>query len=380
VRSNIIGFNQNLLRVSIDSLFHPLNINNTNGIAIDEQSNPSDSYTSENTNYGGFVSVLAPLGPRLNLTFGARIENNIQRLNSFTLTNDPVNVYLPKLMVLPSASITFNLIENIVLRAAYGRTTNRPEFRELAPFGFYDFNYNVVKKGNSSIVNSTIDNFDIRWEWYPSASELVNFGVFYKVFDKPIETTFVPGGGSGGIKTFTFANAASAYSFGLEAEMRKSLKNLTSSKFLDRLSLMFNGSLIRSQVKLGSAGISQKYESRPLFGQSPYIVNAGLHFSDPITQFHFTVLYNLIGRRIYIVGFEDYPDIYEMPRNLVDLTITKNFGKHIELKFGVSNLLGAPALLLQDGNQDGIFDRINDQRIQYNEVPRNYTFGFTYSF
>ncbi|MBK9290527.1 MAG: TonB-dependent receptor [Bacteroidetes bacterium] len=380
VRSSITNFNQNLLRVSIDSLFHPQNINNTNGIAIDEQSNPSDSYTSDNTNYGGFISVLAPLGPRLNLTFGARLENNLQRLNSFTLTNDPVNVELPDLKLLPSASLTFNLNESMVLRAAYGRTTNRPEFRELAPFGFYDFNYNLVKKGNDSIVNATIDNFDIRWEWYPSASELVNVGLFYKLFDKPIETTFVPGGGSGGIKTFTFANASSAYSFGLEAEVRKSLKGLINSGFVDRLSIMFNGALIRSQVKLGSAGIGQKYESRPLFGQSPYIINAGFYFSDPLTQTYVTALFNVIGRRIYIVGFDDYPDIYEMPRNLLDLTITKNFGKRIELKAGVSNILGAPALLLQDGNQDGIFDRQADQRIQFNNSPRNYTLGMTYSF
>ncbi|HMM10786.1 MAG TPA: TonB-dependent receptor [Bacteroidales bacterium] len=380
VRSSITNFNQNLLRVSIDSLFHPQNINSTTGIAIDEQSNPSDSYTSDNTNFGGFASVFAPLGPRLNLTFGLRLENNLQRLDSYTLTNDPVNVELSEFKLLPSASITFNLNQDMVLRAAYGRTTNRPEFRELAPFGFYDFNYNLVKKGNDSIVNATIDNFDLRWEWYPSASEIINFGVFYKLFDKPIETTFVPGGGSGGIKTFTYANAASAYSFGLEAEVRKSLKGLTKSGFIDRLSIMFNGSLIQSKVKLGSAGIGQKLESRPLFGQSPYIVNAGLYFSDPISQTNFTALFNVIGRRIYIVGFDDYPDIYEMPRNLLDLTLTKNFGKHIELKAGVSNLLGAPALLLQDGNQDGKFDDNIDQRIQYNQVPRNYTLGITYTF
>lgn len=380
VRSNITGFNQSLLRVSIDSLFHPQNINSNNGIAIDEQSNPSDSYTSDNSNFGGFVSVFAPLSPRLNLTFGLRLEDNLQRLNSYTLTNDPVNVELPELKLLPSASFTFNLNEIMVLRAAYGRTTNRPEFRELAPFGFYDFNYNLVKKGNDTIVNATIDNFDLRWEWYPSASEIINFGVFYKLFDKPIETTFVPGGGSGGIKTFTFANAASAYSIGLEAEVRKSLKGLTNSGLINRLSIMFNGSLIRSQVKLGSAGIGQKFESRPLFGQSPYIVNAGLYFSDPISQTNFTALFNVIGRRIYIVGFDDYPDIYEMPRNLLDLTITKNLGKYTELKAGVSNLLGAQALLLQNGNQDSKFDKNNDQRIQFNQVPRNYTLGFTFSF
>jgi outer membrane receptor protein involved in Fe transport len=380
VRSSLLGFDQNLLDVPIDSLFHPSNINPYAGIRIDEQSNPSDSYDAGNTNLAAYASLFVPLNLRINITGGIRYEYNRQTLNSFTLTNDPVNVDMVKPILLPSLNISYSFGENMLLRAAYGKTLNRPEFRELAPFGFYDFNFNLVKKGSDTIRNATIHNAEIRWEYYPSPSEVINFGFFYKRFKNPIETSFVPGGGSGGIKTFTYANAAAATSLGVEAEVRKSLKGVTTSGFIDRLNLMFNAALIQSEVELGNAGLGQKVKSRSMYGQSPYIVNAGIYFHDPATNWYVNLLYNVIGKRIYIVGFDDYPDIYEMPRNLLDLTITKNFGKHVELKMGISNIFNQGSLLLQDGNQDGKFDRQADQQIQKYLDPRSYSIGLSYNF
>ncbi|MBW6460227.1 MAG: TonB-dependent receptor [Bacteroidales bacterium] len=377
---NVTGFDTGLLDVTIDSLFHLSNINPTYGIMIDEQTNSSDSYDASNLNAAGYLSVFIPLSSRFNVSGGIRLEHNNQSLNSFTLSDDPVNVDMTTLSILPSVNISYSLGEKMLVRAAYGKTVNRPEFRELAPFGFYDFNYNLVKKGSDTIRSSTIHNVDLRWEFYPSPTEVINFGIFYKYFIDPIETSFVPGGGSGGIKTFTFANAKAATSLGVEAEVRKSLKGYTGSGFVDRLSLLFNAAFIYSQVELGAAALGQSISSRPMYGQSPYIVNAGLYFNDPITTFNIVLLYNVIGKRIYIVGYEDYPDIYEMPRNLLDMTVTKNFGEHWEVKFGISNILAAPSYLIQDGNQDGIFDPKTDQVIQSYIDPRNYSIGITYSF
>lgn len=380
VRASLLGFDSGLLDVSIDSLFHPGNINGSKGIMIDEQSNPSDSYSATNLNMAGYVSVLLPITNRINISGGLRIEHNTQTLSSFTLTNDPIEVNNPILNLLPSVNISYTLSEDMLIRAAYGKTLNRPEFRELAPFGFYDFNFNLVRKGSDTIQIATAHNFDLRWEYYPSGNEVINVGVFYKRFIDPIETSFVPGGGSGGIKTFTYANAEGAISLGMEAEVRKSLRGLVRSGFVDKFSILFNAALIYSEVELGDAGLGQSVDSRAMFGQSPYIVNAGLYFHDPKNMWHINILYNVIGRRIYVVGYDDYPDIYEMPRNLLDLTVTKNFGNRLELKLGVSNILSEPVLLLQDANADGVFDRENDQRIQYYIDPRSFSIGLSYKF
>jgi hypothetical protein len=82
----------------------------------------------------------------------------------------------------------------------------------------------LVKKGSDTLRTPTIHNFDLRLESYPNPGEMITFGVFYKRFIDPIETLFVPGGGSGGIKTFTYGNAKLATSMGIETELRKSLE------------------------------------------------------------------------------------------------------------------------------------------------------------
>lgn len=377
---NVSGFDTGLIEVSIDSLFHPSNINPTYGIMIDEQTNPSDSYDATNLNMAGYLSVFLPLTSRLNVSGGVRVEHNRQTMNSFTLTNDPVDVDQVTLSFLPSVNVSYGFGENMLIRAAYGKTVNRPEFRELAPFGFYDFNMNLVKKGSDSIRMATIHNFDLRWEYYPSGTEVINVGFFYKRFINPIEQSFVPGGGTAGIKTFTYANAAAANSLGVEAEIRKSLKGFLNSGFVNRLSILLNAAFIYSKVELGAAGLGQSETSRPMYGQSPYIVNAGLYFNDPITSLNVALLYNVISKRISIIGYDDYPDIYEMPRNLLDLTVTKTFGEHFELKFGITNILGQRSYLIQDGNQDGIFDPKSDHVIQAYTDPRSYSISISYSF
>ena len=65
---------------------------------------------------------------------------------------------------------------------------------------------------------------------------------------------------------------------------------------------------------------------------------------------HIALLYNRIGKRIIGVGRSEgitsgdninarVPDSYEMPRDVIDLTASKKFGNHWELKLGVRDLL-----------------------------------------
>ncbi len=378
VRSSILTFDPGLLDVSIDSLFHPDNIKQTTGIRIDEQSNPSDSYDASNRLMAGYANLMIPLGKKLILNGGARIEDNMQKLNSYTLTNDPVNVAQPELNLLPSANITYNVTKRAVFRLAYGKTLNKPEFRELAPFGFYDFNYNLVRKGSDSIKMSTAHNFDFRYEFYPTLKEIITIGVFYKRFINPIENSFVPGGGSGGIKTFTFANAEAASNWGVEAEVKHSLKGYTNNRQIDNISLVFNGALIDSKVDLGEAALGQGVETRAMYGQSPYIVNAGLYYQDVHTAITVSLMYNVIGRRIFIIGYDEYPDIYELPRDLLDLTFTKVWRKTWEFKVGVGDILNQANVLIQDANRDGKFDTEADQVMQQYKPGTTFSLGVSY--
>jgi len=344
---------------------------------IDEQTNPSDSYESTNSLYAGYINLMTPLGNKLSISAGARLEHNKQTLESAQIGGAPIYLNYPITKLLPSATLAYHFSHKSVLKASFGITLNRPEFRELAPFAYYDFDYNYVYKG-SPLKTAVVQNFDTRFEYYPTPFEVFNVALFYKRFKDPIESLVVPGSGSGGAKTFTFANAEKSINYGVEIELKKSLMNLTDSRFMRRLTVLFNASLIRSEVTLGEGISSGQSDHRPLQGQSPFIVNAGLNYADNDRRFQVNLLYNVIGKRIFAVGFDGYPDLYEMPRNLLDLIVTKEVGDKILFKAGISDIFNQAGRILQDGNQDGKWNPKDDQIIQQFAPGRLMQFGITY--
>src|SRR5690606_24198205 len=250
VQSSSSQFDQTLRDGTVWDLFDETNINMTTGIKIDEQSNPNDNYEASNFLTAGYLGFNLPITSKFNVITGVRVENNIQKLTSADVTNQPIEVSNPILNVFPSLNATYNLTEKVLVRGAYVMATNRPEFRELAPFGFYDFNFNFTSKGNPNLQTPIIHNADLRLEYYPSRGEVVSVAGFYKYFDNPIETIFLPGAGSLGAKNFSFANADKAYSAGVEFEIRKTFGFLGASKFLNDLSLGFNAAIIKSKISL----------------------------------------------------------------------------------------------------------------------------------
>ena len=377
VRSNSSLFNIGSL--PIDQIFSDVNINNTNGVKLDEQTNPSDAYTATNDLFAAYIQGGYALGTKFNLVAGVRAENNSQKLNSFDMTGKtPIKYDNTVLNVLPSFNLTYNFSAKSLLRLAYGQTINRPEFREVAPFAFYDFVNNRNISGNPLLKNASIQNFDFRYEQYPTPSEVYSIAAFYKQFTNPIEVVFA----SGSNPELNFANAASAYSLGLEAEIRKNLNSAEPTSFLGKSSVVFNGAYIISKVKLGAdAGVNQS-DNRPLQGQSPYILNASYNYNDTKKGLQVNLSYNIIGKRIYAVGNNygyNYPDWYEMPRNIVDLTFSKRLNANIQLKGGVSDILNNKNRVLQDGNQDGRFDVNTDQAIQSYSPGRVYSLGLIFT-
>ncbi len=374
-RSAGIGNNLNsFMHLPIEQLFKPENINNKDGIVLEEATSKEDAYNATNSLMGAYVSFVANITNRLSIIVGARAEYNVQKLNTFTghhLVNNS------KVTILPSLNTTYSFSDKNLLRLAYGLTVNRPEFREVSPFSFYDFNYNFVKRGNVDLKDANIHNFDMRYEYYPSPSEIVSGGIFYKYFITPIENLVVVGS-SGNAKSFECQNITASHSYGIELEIRKSLAGLTNAKLVDNISVILNGSIIRSKINLDEE--KEKYQSsaRPMQGQSPFIVNAGLQYKNEPLNLQLNVMYNVIGKRIFAVGYKEFPDIYEMPRHLLDLTITKGIGKYFEIKVGANDLLNNHNILLQDGNQDGKFDVEKDQVIQKNISGTTITFGISY--
>ncbi|MBS1508026.1 MAG: TonB-dependent receptor [Bacteroidetes bacterium] len=359
---------QGLKQLPIDKIFSSQYVG-FGGFAMNEITNGSDTYHAENQLGAGYLSLGIPFTSKLKLIGGLRGEYNKQSLVTKDATNKPVSANVERVNYLPSANLSYNFSQKSLIRATYGKSLNRPEFREWAPFLFYDFNFNVNVLGSlfPSVLNpagaplkvATIDNFDLRYELYPSAQELFHIGVFYKNFTNPIEQYILPGAN----RIYTFANANSAYSAGVEVDLRKNLGFIGTGFFKD-INLVANASFIKSEIQINNS-INQ-VEKRPLQGQSNYVINSGFYYENFDNGINASLTYNVFGPRIFLVGSKDYGSWGELPRNTVDFAITYPVNPKLSLTFAAQDLLNQPVQLVQDTNADGKFERDgqNDLTIQ----------------
>ncbi len=365
---------QELSRLPLDQIFAPENIKRKDGFVIEEGTQPQDSYEGTNLLGAGYVSGSMPFG-KLDVTAGFRGEYNIQTIKARTNTG-LVDIENPIFAALPSLNAGYNVTDRSIVRAAYSRTVNRPEFRELAPFLYYQFEYEAAIVGSPDLKTASIDNVDLRWEMYPNPGELISIGGFYKKFTDPIETYL-------SITTenpqLFYGNAPEATSFGIEFEFRKSLSSLGVSRLLRNTSVNLNAAYIKSNVDVGTAATNQ-IQNRPLQGQSPYIVNLGLYYNDEEKGFSVNTAYNVFGPRIFSVGDKIFPSWWEMPRQSLDFQIAKIWNKRFETKLNIQNLLNATTRLYQDNNNDNEIKMDQEALIQRYQLGTQFSVGLSWKF
>lgn len=363
---------EELRQLSLIDAFSPANVTARNGWRLNEGTRLIDSYTAYNLLYAGYSQVELPIN-RLNIIGGVRVEYNLQELNAADDTG-PITVKNPITSILPSLNIGYNLNEESIFRVAYSRTINRPEFREIAPFLFYDFINEAGRLGNPSLKTATIDNLDIRYELYPRRGETVSLGAFYKAFKDPIENVTI-------ITTeqpqFFYANADKAFNYGIELEIRKSLQDVVENPFIKRLSTNINASYIISEVDLGANIISQD-RNRVLQGQSPYIINTAISYLDE-NGLSANIIYNRFGDRIFSVGDVNFPTIFELSRNNIDVTLSKTFNK-TTMKLGIQDLLNAEYRFFEDTNRDTKIKNENDNAVSVFKRGTLFSLNFSHNF
>ena len=306
-----------------------------------EEKQMRNNYRGHNTLGAGYLALSLPFG-KLGIHAGVRFEHNDMELisNSRDYEKSESSRHYKTDDVFPSLNTTYKINDQHQVRLSYGRSINRPEFREVSSSVYYDFDLASNVQGNTELKNCYVDNLDLRYEWYPSRGELISLAVFYKHFDSPIEWTYTVAGGTDLI--YSYKNAKSANNYGVELDIRKNLGFIGLKDF----SWSFNGALIKSKVQFEKGA---KEEDRPMQGQSPYLINTGIFYKNEPLKMDIALLYNRIGKRIIGVGRSEgstgddsnsrVPHSYEMPRNTIDLSLAKKFGDHLELKLNVRDLL-----------------------------------------
>jgi TonB-dependent receptor len=369
------------IKIPYNEAFLPENIN-SKGLYLDEQTQNTDKYFGISALNAGYAMFDNKVGKNLRVIWGVRAEFFEQFLQSKDLSLKRIIVNTEKWDILPSLNLTYNINNKHQLRAAASKTVARPEFREIAPFQFFDYEQIWGIAGETNLKRTSILNGDLRYEYYPRSGEVISVGAFVKEFDDPIELR-MDGGSNGDRWLFNYANADKATLIGAELEFRKGLDFIGDG--LKGFTFLGNATILDSKVLLTTTQASGKdlEQDRPLYGQSPYLINAGFQYSVP--NWNASILYNRVGPRLYLVGDPNgsgFYDIYESPRNLLDLQAAhKLFKGKGELKLTVSDLLNNKFSFYDNPSKKAMYNYNEGDRINYGYTPgTTVTVGLTYDF
>jgi TonB-dependent receptor len=380
--------NQSLTQQSSDTIFSEKNIG-VHGFLMDELTNENDRYDASENVGALYAMGDVPFG-QLRVIAGVRYEHTLTRLNSAYIGGGKVNYVREYNDVLPSLNFIYALTDQMNLRAAASQTVSRPEFREIAPFSFYDFDLSSLVQGDTIIERSVVRNLDFRYEWFPTAGELISFSVFHKQFGLNGfmglgDTSQFEGGaieatvaGSNNIRSW--ANSSKpAINYGIEFEIRKNLGFIVDD--LTVFLLTFNYSRTFSEVDVSDITLGFQ-KTRPMQGQSPYTVNVGLLYSHPSWGTSVNALYNTFGKRL--VEVNPYSgNIFEYPRNVIDLSISQPLFERFELKFSIRDVLAERQYFSNeefDVSKASTYDFTQDPSIQKSSIYDKYNLkGASYS-
>lgn len=322
------------------------------GLTLYDGSLGNDKYKADSNLNSGYL-MIDNLYKKFRLVWGLRVEDFSQNLFSKSDSGASIVVNNSQLDYLPSANLIFSVNKKQNLRLSASKTVNRPEYRELAPFIFFDNDTRRNTTGNPDLKTAEIVNFDLRYEIFPGSGQLFSVSAFYKDFTNPIELQALANNSD------QFNNAKSGKNTGIELEYRtltSSIFGTENNKFLSDLTLYSNLAVIRSEVNITNLVASSV--ATPLQGQSPYLVNLGLQYSNLEMGWSFSANLNRAGNRILIHSNQaqgvSNPAIWEKARTFLDFQLAKSFLKNkLELKVNVQNALAQNLKFYQNNELEG---------------------------
>jgi len=330
---------------------------------------PANTYDAQQNVLGAYVMNEAPLTDRFIATYGVRVEH---AQNWYTGQNNTGSIkynkelVLNELSVLPSLNMVYKIEKKsdslhyarfTNIRAAYATTVARPSFKEKSIAQIYDPIQGRTFNGNIDLKQTTIYNADLRWEYFFGRTELISASAFYKHFIDPIELIAY---NSAPNETQPL-NSGAADIYGAEIEMRKAIG--FNKKGKEHLNFMVGANFTyviskidMNQVKITTGGVTQTEKEirdinkrdgetignyRPMYGQSPFIVNAFVSFRNDSLGLTCNLSYNVQGKKLAVIGVGSLPDVYEQPFHSLNLKISKTLGKERRWNASItaSNLL-----------------------------------------
>jgi|AntRauTorcE11897_2_1112592.scaffolds.fasta_scaffold00191_2 outer membrane receptor for ferrienterochelin and colicin len=340
------NFSLNAVEGNVDSFFDSLGvIGYTNsgrprfGNYVQNASTPRSNYDAVNRIDAAYIMTELPVTDWLKLIGGVRLEK--MDLEVASQDTGLAVGSLSNIDYLPSINTIFSLSENMNIRTAYTKTVARPTFRELAPYITFDFVGGLLFQGNAELKRTLITNYDVRWEYFTGPGEIIAVSGFYKELQNPLERVIRTDIGNDAL---SIQNVEEGRVYGLEMEIRKNLGFIAHG--LRHFNLGTNLTFVRSEVDIPELELIVARDARPdapstrdLQGQSPYLFNLDLGYTNPDIGFTSSVSYNKFGDRLSIVAEGATPDIYERGHGSLNFTANKTLLENFELSVKASNLL-----------------------------------------
>ena len=346
-----------------------------------EDGSPANHTFGNSTLSAMFVMLDYSFNPTLRFSGGLRVENasiktDVVLYDSLGYKkNDPRRDYRPgfpeanpgelnEISLLPSTNLIIKLRDDELsttnLRINYSKTVARPSIRELSDIAIFDYEYRAFVYGNSDLKMVQINNYDLRIESYYKSGDNISMSLFYKEFKNHIELV-----NSGG---YSWQNVDKSNVSGIELEGKKKISsNFELSANITLIHSITN--FVRKRLEI-SNGVKNYIPlddvTRTMFGQAPYVLNGILSYSSDSIGLSLALSYNLQGARLVIASDKkEVPDIFELPRNLLDFKVAKKVGKNFSVSLKVRNILNAP-----------VVRTYKDWNIVYDK----YTYGTIYEF
>ncbi|MEQ9299277.1 MAG: TonB-dependent receptor [Cyclobacteriaceae bacterium] len=359
----------------------------------------SNSFESTQQNIAGYVSLESKFSESLKTIVGLRVEKYDQWYSGQDQAYETDSVggrffdnekILDMMDLFPSLNMIYSFNEKFNLRGSYSRTIARPSFKEASVAQIFDPVSGRTFIGNIDLKETDINNFDLRLERFLERGQMFAVSGFYKTFDDPIELVAFS---EAAPEDFQPRNVGQATVYGAEVELRKNLAFISPS--LTDLSFNVNATFLKSiqemdkseggeyESRLNNARVGQVIDdTRPLQGQSPYMINAGIVYQGLVSNLELGMFYNVQGRRLQVVGIGAAPDVYEMPFNSLNFNMTKRFGvdQKQSVGFGISNILGddrESRYASFDGEKEVYLE---EYRFSLLSPERRFTLRYSYTF
>lgn len=339
--------------------------NNPNGayfVSGNSIPNPNE-YQSDILNTGAYISNELSLSDEFKTILGVRAENYIQRhtgrdnQNTRSLDNEEV---LNSLKFFPTVNLIYSFTKQQNLRLSYARTIARPSFKEMSFAQILDPMTNRIFSGSmlpytdpatgevtwdGNLVETDINNFDLRWEKFMPSAQIFSVSAFAKTFKNPIELVRIYEQQTS--TEYQARNVGKGLLVGGEFEFRKTLDFISDN--LESFSVNGNFTYVMSKIDMTSSEFEarQRYQktgedvkdTRPMAGQAPYVINAGFGYNNNENGIDAGIFYNVKGPVLWIVGGSIFPDIYQKPFHSLNFTFGKRLNDRFALDFKASNLL-----------------------------------------